>query len=140
MSPRTLPSVLLAAALALPALAPLPAMARPPLASEAHVNGSLVAARVADRIRRECPSIRANMVRAFAAAQQLKAYAQRQGYSKAEIDAFLDSKTERARIYAMAEDYMAARGVRPGDADSFCRLGHAEIAAGGLIGHLISRR
>lgn len=117
-----------------------PAPAREPLAAEAHINGSLIAARVADRIRRECPSIRANMLRAFSAAQQLKAYAQRKGYPSAEIDEFLSSKSERARVYAQAEAYMAAKGVRDGDPDSFCRLGFAEIDAGTLIGSLISRR
>lgn len=125
------PAIALAAALA-PA-----AEAREPLASEAHVNGQLVAARVADRIRRECPSISANMVRAFAAAQSLKAYAQRKGYSDAEIDAFLHDRAQRDRIYADADAYMASRGVRKGDVQSYCTLGQAEIAAGTLAGSLI---
>lgn len=140
MSAKPILTLLPVLLLAVGSLMPDAARAREPLSRESHVNQSLISARVADRIRRECPSIRANMVRAFAAAQQLKAYAQRQGYSEAEIDDFLSSKAERARIYAEAESYMGARGVRAGDADSFCRLGHAEIDAGTLIGYLISRR
>lgn len=128
------PAIVLAAALA-PA-----ADAREPLANEGHVNSQLVSARVADRIRRECPSMAANMVRAFAAAQGLKAYAQRAGYSDAEIDAFLHDEAQRARIYAEAETYMAARGVRKGDVQSYCNLGQAEIAAGTLAGSLIRRK
>lgn len=122
------------------ALAPATAGALEPLSAEAHVTRQLVAARVADRIRRECPSISANMLRAFAAAQALKAYAQRKGYPEAEIDAFLKDRAQRERIYAEAEAYMAARGVRPGDVQSYCALGHAEIDAGSVTGSLIRRK
>lgn len=116
------------------------AMALEPLSREAYVNERLVAARVADRIRRECPSISANMVRAFAAAQSLKTYARRKGYSEAEIDAFLKDRGQRQRIYAEAETYMSARGVRAGDVQSFCALGHAEIDSGSIAGGLIWRK
>lgn len=127
------------AAAAATAFAPA-AAAREPLAAEAHVNQQLIAARVADRIRRECPSISANMLRAFAAAQALKAYAQRKGYSEAEIDGFLKDRSQRERIYAEAEAYMAARGVRPGDVQSYCALGQAEIEARSVAGSLIRRK
>ncbi len=127
-------------AITLAAFMAAPAHAREPLSAEAHVHQQLVAARVADRIRRECPSINANMVRAFAAAQSLKAYAQRKGYSEAEIDAFLKDRAERQRIYAEAEAYMAARGVRPGDVQSYCALGQAEIDARSVAGSLIRRK
>ncbi len=80
------------------------------------------------------------MVRAFAAAQSLKAYARRQGYSEAEIDAFLKDRDQRQRVYAEAERYMAAHGVRAGDVQSFCTLGYAEIGAGSIAGSLIRRR
>lgn len=127
------------AAAAATAFAP-PASAREPLAAEAHVNQQLIAARVADRIRRECPSVSANMLRAFAAAQALKSYARRQGYSEAEIDGFLKDRAQRQRIYAEAEAYMAARGVRAGDVQSYCALGQAEIAAGSVAGSLIRNK
>lgn len=117
-----------------------PAFALEPLSREAYVNKQLVAGRVADRIRKECPSISANMVRAFAAAQSLKSYARRQGYSQAQIDAFLKDRSQRQRIYAEAETYMAARGVRPNDVQSFCKLGLAEIDAGSIAGGLIRRK
>lgn len=130
-------------AVALPALlagAVLPANAREPLSSEKYINDRLVAARVADRIRRECPSISANMLRAYGAAQSLKAYAQRRGYSNDEIDAFLKDKTERKRIYAIADSYMESQGVRAGDPESYCALGRAEIAANTVTGSLLRQR
>ena len=139
MTLRLLPVAALVAAMTT-ALTPIASAAREPLSTEAYVNQQLIAARVADRIRRECPSINANMVRAFAAAQSLKAYAQRKGYPEAEIDAFLKDRAQRQRIYAEAEAYMAARGVRAGDVQSYCALGQAEIDARSTIGSLIRRK
>lgn len=118
-----------------------PAMAEnPPLSANAHVNDRLIQARVADRIRKECPSIRARLLHALSQARALERWALDQGYSRAEIDAFLDSRDDRRRIYAAAEAYLAANGAVPGDADSFCRLGDAEIAAGSVAGSLIYRQ
>ena len=113
------------------------AAALEPLSAERHINDSLVAARVADRIRRTCPSIDARLIRAYTEARALERYALQKGYSKAQIDAFLDSDAERARIYAAAERYMARAGVREGDVDSFCRAGRAEIAANTIAGSLL---
>lgn len=127
----------LAAALALSAL---PAAALEPLAQERYINDRLIAARIADRIRRECPSIDGRIVYAYSQARALMKYARDKGYSKAQIDAFLDSKPDKKRIYAVAEDYMARNGVRPGDAESFCRLGRDEIARKTVTGSLLSAR
>lgn len=133
-------SMLFTAAASVAVSIALPAQALVPLREEPYIIDRLVSARVADRIRRECPSISANMIKAFGEAQALKAYAQRKGYPDAEIDAFLDSRPERQRIYALAEDYMRARGVREGNQDSFCALGDAEIKARSVTGALIRKR
>ncbi|MDO5606155.1 MAG: DUF5333 domain-containing protein [Paracoccus sp. (in: a-proteobacteria)] len=114
-----------------------PAAALEPLSQEKHINDQLTAARVADRIRRECPSIDARMVKAWNEARALKRYAERRGYSAAEIDAFLDSRADKDRIYAVAEGYLTAQGARRGDAESFCRIGRAEIAANSVAGSLL---
>lgn len=108
-----------------------------PLSQEKYINDRLVAARVADRIRRNCPTIDARMVYAFSQARALQRYALDQGYSRDEIDAFLDDRAERRRIYAVAEDYMTRNGVREGDAESFCRLGQQEIARNTVSGSLL---
>ncbi|MDP5305796.1 DUF5333 domain-containing protein [Paracoccus spongiarum] len=121
-------------------LAATPALALEPLSQEKYINDRLVAARVADRIRRECPSIEGRVVYAFMKARELKAYARGKGYSEAEIEAFLDSRADKDRIYAVAEDYMARKGVAAGDAESFCRLGRDEIARNTVTGSLLSAR
>ncbi|TKW67423.1 MAG: hypothetical protein DI616_07200 [Paracoccus denitrificans] len=114
-----------------------PALAQAPLSQERYINDRLIAARVADRVRRECPSIDARIVYAWGQARALKRYAQDKGYSSAQIDAFLDSKQDKDRIYAAAEDYLTRNGARKGDAESFCRIGRAEIASKSVAGSLL---
>ena len=114
-----------------------PALALEPLAQERYVNDRLIAARVADRVRRECPSINARIVYAWSQARALKRYAENKGYSSSEIDAFLDSKQDKARIYAAAEDYLTRNGARKGDPESFCRIGRGEIASKSVAGSLL---
>ncbi len=114
-----------------------PALALEPLPQERYINDRLIAARVADRVRRECPSINARIVYAWSQARALKRYAENKGYSSSEIDAFLDSKQDKARIYAAAEDYLTRNGARKGDPESFCRIGRNEIASKSVAGSLL---
>ncbi|WBU57031.1 DUF5333 domain-containing protein [Paracoccus sediminicola] len=114
-----------------------PAMAQAPLSQEKYINDRLIAARIADRVRRECPSIDARIVYAWSQARALKRYAENQGYSSAQIDAFLDSDTDKARIYAAAEEYLTRNGAAKGDAESFCRVGRNEIASKSVAGSLL---
>ena len=114
-----------------------PAFALEPLSSERYINDRLIAARIADQIRRNCPNIEGRIIFAFQQARALERYALDKGYSKQQIDSFLDSKPDRQRIYAVAEDYMASKGVQKGDAGSYCTLGRAEIAANSVTGSLL---
>lgn len=129
-------AALTAATMAIGALAS-PAAALEPLSQERYINDRLIAARIADRIRRECPSIGARMIYAYSQARALERYALDKGYSREQVDAFLDSKEDRKRIYAVAEDYMARKGVKKGDAESYCRLGRQEIQSGTVTGSLL---
>ncbi|HRO14499.1 MAG TPA: DUF5333 domain-containing protein [Paracoccus sp. (in: a-proteobacteria)] len=109
----------------------------PPLAQEKYINDRLIAARIADRIRRECPTLDARIIYAFRQARALERYALDKGYSKDQVEAFLDSKPDRARIYAVAEDYLTRNGARKGDPESFCRIGRAEMEQGSVTGSLL---
>lgn len=116
------------------------AQALPPLAQEKYINDRLIAARIADRIRRECPSISARIIYAWSQARALKKYARAKGYSDQQIEAFLDSKADKERIYAVAERYLRKNGATQGDAESFCRIGRDEIAKNTVTGSLLSAR
>ncbi|CAM3043206.1 hypothetical protein SAMN04488021_10116 [Paracoccus aminovorans] len=128
---KLMPLALIAALLA------TPAAALEPLSKEKYINDRLIAARIADRVRRTCPSIDGRILYAYGEARKLKAYARRQGYSNAQIDAFLDSKDDKKRIYAVAEDYLKRKGAKSGDPQSFCAIGRQEIANKTIIGSLL---
>ena len=113
------------------------AQAAVPLNEEPHINNSLMAVAVGNAIRKTCPSISARMLVALSKGRELQNYALEKGYSKDEMEAFLDNKTEKARVKALAADYMAANGVVDGDVESYCTLGRAEIAKDSLIGSLL---
>lgn len=132
---------LMSAAVAAAALHALPVAAQQvPLSQEKYVNDRLIAARIADRIRRECPSYNARMVYAYGQARALKSYARNQGYSESQIEAFLDSKEDKRRIYGVAEDYLTRRGAVKGDAQSFCRVGAQEFANNSYIATFLVAR
>lgn len=115
----------------------MPAFALEPLAKEKYINDRLIAARIADRVRRECPTLDARMFFAFQQARALKQYALKKGYSNQQIDTFLKSKEDKKRIYAVAEDYLKRKGAKAGNVQSFCKIGKQEIANKSVIGSLL---
>lgn len=127
------------AALTLAAFALLsaPAMAKVPLEENQHITDSLMAGRVADVIRSTCPSISARMVTAYAKLEDLKKYAVDQGYTEAEVKAFLKDKSQKDRIKALAADYLKKAGAVEGDVESYCVAGRAEIDKGTLAGSML---
>lgn len=128
---KLLPVALIGAILA------TPAVALEPIAKEKYINDRLIAARIADRIRRTCPTIDGRILYAFGEARRLKSYALNKGYSNAQIDAFLHDKAEKKRIYGVAEDYLTRKGAKASDPQSFCAVGTQEIAAKSIIGSLL---
>ena len=124
-------SVSLAAVLA------VPAMAQTPLNQEKRINDTLIAGQIGDTIRKTCPSISARMFVVLGELNALEDYARDQGYSEAEVKAFLKDPTEKARIKAAANAYMKKAGAVEGDAESYCVVGRAEIEKGTLAGSLL---
>lgn len=108
-----------------------------PLADEAHINTSLVAAQAGDMVRNTCPTISARMFVVFDKMYALKAYARALGYTETEVKAFLADGSEKARVKALALDYLTTAGVVEGDVESYCRVGRDEIAKGTLMGSLL---
>ncbi|MEO0939640.1 MAG: DUF5333 domain-containing protein [Pseudomonadota bacterium] len=101
------------------------------------IDDAILSMGLADQIRKECPDISARMVKALRAAHGLKDQALALGYSEAEIDAYRKSATEKARLRAAGEARLAAEGVTPGDAQSYCAFGRREIEQQTPIGVLL---
>jgi hypothetical protein len=118
-------------------LAANPVLARDALSQNKHITESLVAGKAADTIRNACSSISAKMFTALSKLSDLEDYARAQGYSEAEVKAFLKDKAEKARIKALANSYLKAAGVVEGDEESYCKAGRDEIAKDTLAGSLL---
>jgi hypothetical protein len=114
--------------------------ANPPLRELAEVDDGLYHIAVANVVRKRCESIDARMFRALARIRELKQIAQKAGYSETEINAFVDSDTEKARMIARAEKMFAARGVDPDNPDDLCRYGREEIASQSAVGVLLKAK
>lgn len=118
-------------------LSATPALALEPINKEPHINGTLLQGFVADKIADTCPTLAPRKLRALDELNKLKNYALKQGYTAEEIRAFVTSKTEKARGKAEAAAWLKKAGAVEGDAESYCRIGRAEIAKGSLIGALL---
>ena len=119
---------------------PVSAAALEPINTNPAITGPLLQGFVADRIADECPSIEARSLKAKMAALELANKAMKMGYSRKDIEAFVKNKAEKARGKALALDYLVAQGAVPGDAQSFCRVGAAEIAKDTLAGQLLRKK
>ena len=123
---------------ALLALLATPAFASPPaMAQNVHINDELRAGFAGDILRSTCPTISARMFVVMGRLYDLKSYAEGQGYTAADYDAFRKDPVQKARIKAEAADYLAKAGAKEGDAASFCQVGKAEIAKGTAVGQLL---
>jgi hypothetical protein len=116
------------------------ASAQQGLSSESDINAGLVIMAAADKIRRSCGTIGGRLMRAQKFANTLKDVARARGYSDTEIDAYLDSKAERAKVREQRNVYFQSQGASNLDAQSLCVLGHAEIARKSQIGHLLKAK
>jgi len=117
-----------------------PAMAKPPLRDVAEIDNALLDLGIADRIRKNCPSINARLFKAVSYVRNLEKRAKAKGYSEAEIEAYTDSDAEKSRMRAKGAAFFKSKGVDTSDPQSYCALGNAEIQKGSRIGSLLRKK
>ncbi|MGR3494224.1 DUF5333 domain-containing protein [Citreimonas sp.] len=125
--------VLIAAALA----APVQAQSKPPLSQVPQIDDALMAIAIADDIRKRCDGIGARMVRAYITINGLKSKAQSMGYTDDEIEDYVTSKEEKARMKRKALAWLASQGVDGADTAQLCRFGERQIDRNSAIGRLL---
>ncbi|MEY1555061.1 DUF5333 domain-containing protein [Yoonia sp. R2331] len=111
--------------------------AKPALKDVAYVREGIIAAGIAYEISEECGDISARLFRGLSFLNGLKSHARDLGYTEAEIDAYIDDKAEKNRLEGIARARLADLGAVPGNAQSHCTVGRAEIAKGSAIGRLL---
>lgn len=122
------------------ALAPLmlllaePTLANPPLRDVQEIDDTLYYIAIANEIDENCDRIKGRRTKAIGKMYQLRAHANKLGYSDSEIRSYVESKSEQNRMRKKGEKYLAANGVTYESPDSFCRLGRKEIARSSAIG------
>lgn len=104
------------------------------------VRDGLTAVAAANEIRQNCDDISARVIRAYSLIRSLESFARSQGYSKAEIDAYVDSKSEKAALEARAKAYLTQNGVDPSRPATYCSVGRSEIAKETAVGRLLSAK
>ena len=101
------------------------------------VTEGLIAAGMAIELDDNCSDVRVRMLRGLNFLQGLKNHLQDLGYSNAEIDAYIDNRSEKQRLETLARQRLNALGVRTDDASTYCTVAQTQIAQGTQVGQLL---
>lgn len=107
------------------------------LRADSVIHEGLLAISVGRLIRNHCDRIDARRFAVIAFAENLVRRGHDLGYSRAEMEAYIDSEADRDRYRALARAYLADQGANIEDAQSMCRLGEVEISSRSVIGRLL---
>ena len=110
------------------------AQAKRPLRDIPEIWTPLFYIAVADEIRKKCPTISGRVFKGVTDLRRLRDYANSLGYSDREIEDFVESKDEQARMIAQGETYLARYGAHRDKPETLCALGRAEIERNSAIG------
>lgn len=119
------------------ALLPVSASAKPPLGDVPAIRDGLIDVAIAYEISEVCPSIKARLLAGIGRLNGLKQAARNMGYSRSEVDAFIDNDAEKDRLEALARAKLARLGAARGDVDAHCRVGRSEMSRQSAIGTLL---
>ena len=103
----------------------------------AKVRDGIIYTGMAYEISQQCDSISARLLRGFGYLQSLRRHARDLGYSEAEIEAYINNDAEKDRLEGIARAQLARLGAVPGEKDSYCAVGRAQIAANTRVGWLL---
>ena len=101
------------------------------------VTEGLIAAGMAIELDDNCNGVSIRMLRGLNFLQGLKSHLQSLGYSNAEIDAYIDNRTEKARLETIARQRLNSLGVRTDDAATYCTVARGQIAQDTQVGRLL---
>lgn len=114
--------------------------ANPSLRDVPKIENAIFDVSVADKIRKKCDDLAPRLILAVSLYNATKKHARDLGYSKEEIDRYTNSKTEKLRIRAKRDAYLAAQGVVREDPQSYCAVGRKEIQKSSRIGSLLKEK
>ncbi|WP_072506304.1 DUF5333 domain-containing protein [Phaeobacter porticola] len=118
-------------------LLPTSAAAKSSLRDVQEIEDPLFAVAVAKEVADHCDSISARFFKGLTELRRLKARANELGYSDTEIRAYIGSDSEKTRMRAKGERFLAQNGVSYEKTETFCTFGRAEIKKNSAIGVLL---
>ncbi|MEO0691690.1 MAG: DUF5333 domain-containing protein [Pseudomonadota bacterium] len=113
------------------------AQARVPLPEDRAVEDGLTLVAIGNELRKNCDAVSPKYLKTYNFVRGLHSRAKSLGYSEAEIEAYLDSDPDKARVDARARAYLTARGVDYANPETFCTVARAEISAGTSVGSFL---
>ncbi|HVG48547.1 MAG TPA: DUF5333 domain-containing protein [Rubellimicrobium sp.] len=128
---------LLALALLCGTPAALAAQDLPPLGEVPVITEGLINTAIAYELDRKCDELEGRRLQGIAFLWSLESEARRLGYSRQEIQAFIDNEAEKDRLEAIARERLRGMGAVEGQWDTYCAVGRAEIAKDSPIGALL---
>lgn len=114
--------------------------ARVALKDDKTIESGLVLVAAGKILRDTCDDITPRVLRAMSFARSLESRAKGLGYSRSEIDAYLKSDTDKARVKGKARAYLTSRGADMGQPATICAVGRDEIANGTSLGRLLRQK
>ena len=129
---------LLALALLCGAPAALAAQDLPPLGEVPVITEGLINTAIAYELDRKCDELDGRRLQGIAFLWSLESEARRLGYSRREIQAFIDDDAEKDRLEAIARERLRGMGAVEGQWDTYCAVGREEIAKASPIGRLLN--
>ncbi|PUB19080.1 DUF5333 domain-containing protein [Yoonia sediminilitoris] len=113
------------------------AAAQTALRDVARVRDGIIQVGMAYEISEQCSSISARLLRGLSFLQELKSYAKSQGFSDAEIEAYVDDRAEKRKLERIARQQLAALGAVDGRPATYCRVGRNQIAQNTRVGWML---
>ena len=101
------------------------------------VTEGIIAAGMAAELDDNCGDVSVRMLRGLSFLQGLKSALRDEGYSNAEIDAWIDDDGEKDRLEAIARQRLSDLGVRTNDLASYCTVARGQIDQDTQIGRLL---
>ncbi|PYE84146.1 DUF5333 domain-containing protein [Pseudoroseicyclus aestuarii] len=111
--------------------------ALPALRENDRIREGLIDAAIAYEIGDNCGTLSARLFDGLFFLNGLRNHALDLGYSRAQVDAFIDNDAEKDRLEELARQRFTRLGGTEGDEASYCAVGRAEIARGSQIGRLL---
>lgn len=116
------------------------AVAQSGLYNEEAINDKLLIVAVVDKINRGCDVLGVKFFKAQGYVNALKSEAKDLGYSRSEVNAYINDKANKAEMRKRRNAYFESKGASNLDPQSLCVLGKAEMQQQTEIGELLKAK